>query len=231
MRRDARPAPADDAAIDGIRRAARLASDGQRALRSALRAGATELEAWRHVARLLEEAGADPGEAVVDLVSGTRTALVGAPPTERTLAPGDAVIFDLAPRVGGWWADSCATLCVGGAAPAELRRRHDAARRALAAGIASTRPGVAAAEVDRVVRDAMAAGGYAYSHHSGHGVGASAQQAPWIRPGSGDVLLEGDVIALEPGTYDAGPGVRVEHLLLVCADGAHPLTDHDLTLD
>jgi Xaa-Pro aminopeptidase len=38
------------------------------------------------------------------------------------------------------------------------------------------------------------------------------------------------VVALEPGAYADGIGVRVEHLLLIEAAGARPLTTHSLDL-
>ena len=39
-------------------------------------------------------------------------------------------------------------------------------------------------------------------------------------------MVEGDVLAIEPGTYRQGyGGVRLEDLVLVTADGAEVLTD------
>ena len=56
------------------------------------------------------------------------------------------------------------------------------------------------------------------------------------RPGVGRVesepLVEGDVIALEPGLYRHGyGGVRLEDLILVTADGAEKLTDYPYDLE
>ena len=59
----------------------------------------------------------------------------------------------------------------------------------------------------------------------GHGVGLEVHEPPVISRGGAEELVEGDVIALEPGTYVRGlGGARVEDLLLVTADGCENLT-------
>ena len=49
-------------------------------------------------------------------------------------------------------------------------------------------------------------------------------------PGSPTVLQPGMVLALEPGLYPPGFGVRVEQVLLVQEDGCETLSGHDLAL-
>jgi len=49
---------------------------------------------------------------------------------------------------------------------------------------------------------------------------------------SGDDLVVGDVITLEPGLYRAGHGgVRLEDILLVTADGAETITRYPYDLE
>ena len=53
-----------------------------------------------------------------------------------------------------------------------------------------------------------------------------------IAPGSRDVLVEGDVVAIEPGFYLHGwGGMRVEDSFLVAAHGPVLLTHADRTLE
>jgi Xaa-Pro dipeptidase len=230
-----------DRALDGVRarkdpdelelivRAGELVDAGHAALRGALGAGITELALWRAAADAMTCAGGGPVEAQVDLMSGPRTALIGEPPGPRVVAACDGVLFDLAPRRDGYWADSCATIACLAARPA-LRRRYDAVLAALERGLQAARPGITAGDLDRTVRDALASSGLECPHHMGHGVGTAPQEPPWIVPDDPTVLEEGMVIALEPGAYAGGFGVRLERLVHIGPDGARPLTAHSLSL-
>ncbi len=226
---DGSPGAAQQTELELICAAAELVAIGHRALREALEPGRSELELWDAAARAIAAAGGKPADAVVDLMVGARTALIGEPPGEATLADGDPVLFDLAPKRDGYWADSCATLCCG-APSAALRDRHAAIATALEHGLSCARPGVSAGAVDAAIREQMAVAGLECPHHTGHGVGSLAQEPPWFVPGNESVLEQGMVVALEPGAYGDGFGVRLEHLAVVETDGARPLTTHSLAL-
>jgi Xaa-Pro aminopeptidase len=218
---------ADELAL--IAAAARLVDLGHAALREAARAGATELELWGAARAAIEAAKGRPLTAVVDLMAGARTQLIGVPPSGASVAADAPILFDLQPRHDGYWADSCATFAVGEPS-AQLRRLHDAARAALDHGIAKARPGVRARDLDALIRSRLDEAGLDCPHHIGHGVGAAPQEEPWVDRDAQLTLEEGMVVALEPGAYADGVGVRVEHLLLIEADGARPLTTHSLSL-
>ena len=60
-----------------------------------------------------------------------------------------------------------------------------------------------------------------------HGVGLEVHERPGVGRVESEPLVEGDVIALEPGLYRHGyGGVRLEDLVLVTADGAELLTHY-----
>lgn len=80
-------------------------------------------------------------------------------------------------------------------------------------------------DLDRQVRDQLAPFGPTYAHHTGHGLGATFFEYPYVVPGSTDVLEEDMVLALEPAVYRPGwGGVRLEQVVLIRADGAEPLS-------
>ena len=125
------------------------------------------------------------------------------------------------------WSDSCASWAVGEPQAAH-RRAHAAVTAALEIGLEVLGPNVTAGHVDGVVRAAVADAGYSYPHHTGHGVGFTAHELPRIIPESDTPLVSGMVVALEPGAYGDGFGVRVEHVAVITDDGCRRLSEHEV---
>ena len=65
-----------------------------------------------------------------------------------------------------------------------------------------------------------------FFHALGHGVGLEVHEQPLIgMTGHDDLLVAGEVVAVEPGLYRSGfGGCRLEDLVLVTDDGAEKLT-------
>jgi Xaa-Pro dipeptidase len=219
-----------EAEIAAIEVAIQVADAGQAAARDAAGNGATELDRWAHVRHAMESRAGGRIPILADFVAGARTAEVGGPPSTATIGPGDLLLVDLVPRVGGMWGDSCST-SVDASPTAEQRRLHAAACAALELGLGMLRPGTRAGDIDTAVRRALADEGWEYPHHTGHGVGFAWHEEPRVVPGSDTVLQEGMVVALEPGAYPADWGLRVEQVAVVTADGPRILSGHDLSLE
>ncbi len=163
--------------VEAIHAAVALCDAGHRAARDAAMEGATELEIWNHVHVAVAQRAGEPVVMLGDLLTGARTELIGGPPTDRTVGAGDAVLVDIATRLGGMWSDSCASWTVGKPRAAQ-RRAHAAVSTALEIGLRALGPTVTAGHVDAVVRGAVADAGFAYPHHTGHGVGFTAHEFP-----------------------------------------------------
>ena len=210
--------------IERLRAALALCDVGQREARARAEPGMTEIELWGIVRAAVERAAGERTPMLADLASGERTGETGGPPGERALAERELVLCDLVPRRRGYWGDSCATFALG--PPARTARaKHARARDALARGLEAIRPGLRANALDGLVR-----GDLQYPHHSGHGLGASWHEEPRIVPGNPMVLEAGMVVALEPGVYEAGEGVRVEQVVLVTDEGCELLSGHAVDL-
>jgi Xaa-Pro aminopeptidase len=100
---------------------------------------------------------------------------------------------------------------------------HGIVEAALTAAMAVARPGAIAADVDRAARGVIedAGSGECFVHRTGHGLGLSTHERPWIRSDVVDeVLPEGSVFSIEPGIYLPGEfGVRLEEIVTLTAGG------------
>ncbi len=224
---EARRVKTDDE-IAKLRRAIALTDRGQEAARRLLRPGMTEIALFAGLRGAMEEAAGHRLPVAGDLVAGAeRTVNVGGWPLSRTIDAGDLALVDLAPRLGGYWGDSCNTLCAGEPTAAH-RRMLQATTEALAKGIAAARPGLRAAELDAVCRGHVEGFGYAYPHHSGHALGTTVHESPRLVPYEDMPLQAGMILALEPAAYvPSVGGVRSEHVILVTEGEAEVLSHFD----
>jgi Xaa-Pro aminopeptidase len=237
--------------LEGIRRACRAVEAGiavgVELLRSASRANGTltldgePLTCERiklEVERAFGEHGAAADEFIVS--HGAQTA-VGHDGGSGPIAADDVVLFDLFPRdrESACFSDFTRTFAVG-SPPDELAEYHRLSKEALDLAVAAVKPGVKGSDIHRQVCDFFHGHGYAtqlhkqegepvqdgYTHATGHGVGLEVHERPGVGRVESEPLVEGDVIALEPGLYRKGfGGVRLEDLILVTAGGAEVLTD------
>lgn len=213
--------------LASIRAALDLCDHAQAILPGLVQPGRTELAIWGDLRAALEARAGRRLPLLADFVSGLRTAEIGGPPTNRTVAAGEWVLADIVPRLGNYWGDICNVIPAGKPAG----RYHDlraVAGEALDLALSLLRPGAVAGDIDRQVRAFITQRGYTpYPHHTGHGIGVCYHEAPRIVADDPTVLAPGMVIALEPGIYLPGEGgVRLEDVALVTANGCEVLTRH-----
>jgi Xaa-Pro aminopeptidase len=213
--------------IRKLRAALALCDRAQAKLQAAIGPGVSELELWGAVQADLEIAAGTPLPVLVDLVAGTRSAGIGGLPGAYRTNTGDALIFDVGPRLDGYWGDNCATYFVGEPVP-EFARIYEVVQATLMKGIEAVRPGVEARELDALLRESLRTAGYEpHPHHSGHGIGVAYHEEPRLVPYNSRTLEPGMVITLEPGVYVPGVGgVRLENAVLVTQEGCELLTHH-----
>lgn len=155
--------------------------------------------------------------------------------SDRELRAGDIVVVDIGgPYEPGYHSDSTRTYSIGDPEP-EVARRYAVLQRAQRAAVAAVRPGVAAEQVDAAARDVLAAEGLAeaFVHRTGHGIGLSVHEEPYIVAGNTLPLEAGMAFSVEPGIYFPGEwGARIEDIVIVTADGAEPVNTrpHELVV-
>src|SRR6478672_3595197 len=153
----------------------------------------------------------------------------------RELRVGDIVVVDIGGAYEpGYNSDSTRTYSIGEPS-AEVAQQYSVLQRAQRAAVDAVRPGVTAEEVDAAARDVLAAEGLAewFVHRTGHGIGLSVHEEPYIVAGNDLPLAEGMAFSVEPGIYFPGQwGARIEDIVIVTSDGAMPVNNqpHDLVV-
>ncbi|MGY1522517.1 aminopeptidase P family protein [Streptomyces sp. MN3] len=146
---------------------------------------------------------------------------------DRRIERGDMVVLDFGGLKDGYGSDTSRTVHVG--EPTEEERRvHDLVREAQEAGFRAVRPGAACQDVDRAARAVIADAGYGeyFVHRTGHGIGVTTHEPPYMIEGEERPLVPGMCFSVEPGVYLPGRfGVRIEDIVTVTADGGRRLND------
>jgi D-alanyl-D-alanine dipeptidase len=196
-------------------------------------AGRRETEVAADLARLLREFGHEQVDFTV-VGSGPNGANPHHEAGDRMIEQGDAVVLDFGGLMYGYGSDTTRTVCVGEPS-AQVREVHEVVRRAQQAAFEAVRPGVPCQEIDRVARAVITEGGYGkeFLHRTGHGIGVTTHEPPYMVEGEEQPLRPGMCFSIEPGIYLAGRfGVRIEDIVTVTDSGGERFnnTDHALRI-
>jgi Xaa-Pro dipeptidase len=188
------------------------------------------------VRRFIDQAhralGADDGSSFCAVQFGEASAYPHGLPGEQQLRDGDLVLIDTGCRVQGYNSDITRTY-VFGTPTQEQRRVWEVEKKAQAAAFAAVRPGVPCEEIDAVARAVLASEGFSADyelpglpHRTGHGIGLSIHEAPYLVRGDKTPLAAGMCFSNEPMIVISGQfGVRLEDHFHVTEDGAAWFTE------
>src|SRR4051812_7868233 len=203
-----------------------------------LSAGITTTAVRRFIDQAHRALGADDGSSFCAVQFGVASAYPHGLPGEQRLAPGEIVLIDTGCRVQGYNSDITRTY-VFGTASAEQRRVWEVEKAAQAAAFAAVKPGVPCEEIDAVARRVLEAAGFGpdyalpgLPHRTGHGIGLSIHEAPYLVRGDKTPLQPGMCFSNEPMIVipDAF-GIRLEDHFHVTPDGAAWFTQPQPSLD
>jgi Xaa-Pro aminopeptidase len=224
----------DAAEIDALRKAGAAIDRVHARVPEFLVPGRTEADVAADIARAIVDEGHSE-VAFIIVGSGPNGADPHHECSDRVLQDGDVVVVDIGgPYDPGYNSDSTRTYSIGTPEP-EVARRYSVLQEAQRAAVAAVRPGVTAEQVDAAARDVLAAAGLAeaFVHRTGHGIGLSVHEEPYIVAGNDIPLQEGMAFSVEPGIYFPGQwGARIEDIVVVTADGAMSVNEqpHDLVV-
>ncbi len=112
--------------------------------------------------------------------------------------------------------------------PSELEtKRFQDMLNARQIAFAMCKPGAKTHDIDKAARDYLIAQGYEKNiiHRTGHGMGVSNHEGPFLAIGSDTILEPGMVLTIEPGIYFKGHGAyRHSDTIVITEDGYENLT-------
>ena len=223
----------DAAEIAMLKRVARQADDTIAEAVKFCAAGRSEGEVDEMLKASLLKKDAESAIAFTIIASGENSALPHHETGKRVMKRGDVVILDFGTRgavpvggehshIYGYQSDITVTCAISEPADAEARKVYGIVYAAQQAAIRAVKPGVRCEEIDAAARDMIASAGYGkyFMHRTGHGLGLSGHEPPYLRAGNEERLEEGMVFSIEPGIYLPGRfGVRLEIIATVTAGG------------
>ncbi|WP_019202914.1 Xaa-Pro peptidase family protein [Tsukamurella sp. 1534] len=199
-----------------------------------LRVGRTEREVADDIAAAIVEEGHTVPEFII-VGSGPHGADPHHEVSDRVIEQGDVVVVDIGgPLPSGYNSDSTRTYAMGEPS-AEIAERYAVLERAQRASVDAVRPGVTAEAIDAAGRDVLVAAGLGeyFLHRTGHGIGLSVHEEPYIVAGNAVPVESGMAFSIEPGIYFSGAwGARIEDIVIVTDDGCEPVNTrpHGLTV-
>ena len=155
------------------------------------------------------------------------------PTPMTTMEEGGPHVSIVTAQVDGYGVEVERTFFLG-RVPEQARRPFDTVMKARALAYELVKPGAVLEEIDRKVRQVLIDAGYEdrILHRTGHGLGITGHEAPYVALGDSRKLLPGMLISIEPGLYIPGEGgYRHSDTVLVTETGCLRLTDAPDTLE
>jgi Xaa-Pro aminopeptidase len=198
----------DELELAQFRRASQISEVAFDSLREQLHIGMTDVEAEAIIERRLRELGAD--DAFVFLSASTRNRAVQRP-WGRMLMPGDILLTELSPCVGGVFAQICRSVAFGTPSK-ELVHDYELLVHVMAAGVDACKPGSTVADVVAAMDAPLIERGMEqytkppFMRVRGHGMGFGSVAPGDFLSRNTFVLRAGDSFVLHPNQMMPGAG-------------------------
>jgi Xaa-Pro dipeptidase len=221
-----------------MRQAKAMTLEVQRRAAAMLAPGVTTTEVKRFIDDAHRMLGADNGSSFVAVQFARATAYPHGLPGVQMLEEGDLVLIDTGCLVQGYNSDITRTY-VFGQPDADQRRVWEVEREAQQAAFDAVRPGVACEAIDTVARSVLEKAGFGPDYHlpglphrTGHGIGLSIHEAPYLVRGDRTPLAPGMCFSNEPMIVIPDRfGVRLEDHFHVTETGAAWFTEPSPSID
>jgi len=237
--------------VDRMRNPCRMVAEFLQSMREVVKPGITTLELNQLAEQHCISHNAVPafkgyGGFPFAICSSPNEVVVHGFATDKPLRDGDIISIDFGVLYDGFYGDAAITLPVGSIS-LEKQRLLKSTEASLYAGLEQVRPGAHLSDVSAAVQQVAERDGFSVVREFvGHGIGRELHEDPQIpnygSPGTGPVLKQGMVLAIEPMinagtrhvkilsdgwtavTKDGRPSAHFEHTVAVTDEGYEILT-------
>lgn len=152
---------------------------------------------------------------------------------ERVIASGDVIVIDIGGTSSSGYCSDCTRTYAVNKVDKQFEASFDLLLRAQQLGVDLAQAGLAAEQLDGLVREELAKNDLAqwFSHRLGHGIGMETHETPYLVSGNKQILKPGNVFSIEPGFYIPGKwGARIEDIVALTDTGLINLNNFEHNL-
>jgi Xaa-Pro aminopeptidase len=189
--------------LERLKRAAAIADAGVQALHEDARPGLKEFELAAIVEHRMRYLGAEDNFGMV--VSNSHNQALH-PPTDRVVQPGDIIIGEITPCIGGLFVQICRSMVLGDPAPV-LRAKYAILEGAMELGMDAAKTGAPASAIADAINGALVEAGYEqycrppFMRVRGHGLGCGSSAPGNLEDGNSTKLESGMTFIIHPNQY------------------------------
>lgn len=211
----------DESEVEKLRKAAHIADEVVGEVIEYIKPGMTEKDIKEKIEELFTQKGVCMAFNPI-VASGPNSSMPHYCDDSRVIQEKDIIIMDLGCQYEDYCSDISRTVFVGGITEEE-KKIYNIVLEANKTAEEKVKNGVTAEDVDKAARDVITREGYGenFLNRTGHGIGISVHEAPYIRTGNRQILEKGMSFSVEPGIYIPGKfGIRIEDIVVVGDKGA-----------
>ncbi|HEY2919802.1 MAG TPA: Xaa-Pro peptidase family protein [Candidatus Binatia bacterium] len=189
--------------LERLRRAAEVADAGVTALHQQARVGLKEYELAAIVEYRMRSLGAEDNFGMV-VANNHNQALH--PPTDRVSQPGDIIIAEITPCIGGLFVQICRTMVLGEPVPV-VQEKYAILKKAMGLGMEAAKTGAPASAVAAAINGTFIEAGYEeycrppFMRVRGHGLGCGSFAPGSLEDDNKTKLEEGMTFIIHPNQY------------------------------
>ena len=213
--------------LERMRRAAEIADAGVEALNKEARVGLKEFELAPIVEYRMRSLGAEDNFGMV-VANNHNQALH--PPTDRVVQPGDIIIGEITPCVGGLFVQICRTMVLGEPSPV-VREKYAILKKAMSLGMDAAKTGAPASAIAAAINGEFCKAGYEkycrppFMRVRGHGLGCGSSAPGSLEEENMTALEEGMTFIIHPNQYLPETGyLTLGDTVVMTQAKAEPLT-------